>query len=125
MSNIIRNAMKTPDGTILQSFSGHDYKTHVDANGKTYMVDGGLGYCRRSIHEDQVDLTVTLDDPHELVRESCTWGTRGPNGDQPLKYVTLAEMDTDHIEAVLDTQSRMYPQLRIAMENELAYRETE
>ena len=44
MSNIIRNAIQTQDGTVLQSFSGHDYKTHVDANGKTYMVDGGLEY---------------------------------------------------------------------------------
>ena len=122
MSNIIRNALRTPDGTVLQSYSGHDYKTHVDANGKTYMVDGGLEYCRRSIHEDQVNLTVTLDDDHNEVRKACSWGTRGPNGDQPLSYVQLRHMSTAHIEAVLDTQKNMYPQLRTAMENELDFR---
>mgnify|MGYP000681112827 CR=1 FL=1 len=34
MSNIIRNALRTPDGTVIQSSSRHDYETYIDANGK-------------------------------------------------------------------------------------------
>ena len=122
MSNIIRNALQTPDGTIIESRSVHDYQTHIDANGREYMVDGGLDYIRRSANGDEIDLTVTLDDPHEVVREALTWGTYGPNGDQPLSYIKLSDMETDHIRACLKNVPGMYPQFRTAMENELKHR---
>lgn len=122
MSNLIYNALRTPDGTILESSSRHDYKEYTDENGKTYMVDGGLDYIRRSVHEDQVDISVYDDDSHELIREKLTWGTYGKNGDQPFRRVKLSEMETAHIEAVIQTQHGMYPQFRTAMEAELKYR---
>jgi len=122
MSNIIRNALQTPDGTIIESRSVHDYQTHVDANGCEYMVDGGLSYIRRSANGDEIDLTVTLDDPHDIVREALTWGTYGPNGDEPLTYVKLCDMETDHIKACIKNVPGMYPQFRTAMENELKHR---
>ena len=34
--NLIANALRTPDGTVLESKSRHDYREYVDANGKTY-----------------------------------------------------------------------------------------
>jgi len=101
MSNLIRNAIQTPDGTILESFSRHDYKEYTDSNGKTYMVDGGLDYLRRNVHHDQVDLSLYDDQPHEVQREVLKWGTYGINGDQPLQYKTIAKMETGHLEAVL------------------------
>jgi len=122
MSNILHNALRTPDGTVIESRYRHDYVTYIDANGKEYMIDGGLDYVRSSAHGDEEYLTVTLDDPHSIVRDIVTWGTRGPNGDQPLTYVKLADMTTDHIEACLETQDTMYPQIRTAMENELSHR---
>ena len=99
--NLIRNALQTPDGTVIQSHGRHDYVTYTDANGKQYMVDGGLAYLRRSVHEDQVDLSLYDDQPHEVQRELLTWGTYGINGDQPLYYKTIADMDTGHLEAVV------------------------
>ena len=44
---IIYNAIKTPDGTIISSHHRHDFVTHKDKNGKTYGVDGGQSYLRR------------------------------------------------------------------------------
>lgn len=125
MSNLIYSAMRTPDGTVIESRYRHDYVTHKDANGKTYMLDGGLDYLRASMHGDEEFISVTIEDGHDKVREYLTWGTRGPNGDQPLRYVKLKDMDTDHIEACLETQFQMRRAYRTAMENELEYRKAE
>ena len=123
MSGLIYNALRTPDGTIIESKSRHDYVTHVDANGKEYMIDGGLNYVRCSANGDEEHLTITLDDAHAVVRQYCKWGTRGVAGDKPLRYVALHEMDTDHIEAVIQNVPSINLAIKIAMKNELLYRE--
>lgn len=121
---LIYNAIKTPDGTILESRHRHDFKTHVDSiTNKEYMVDGGSSYVRRSAHLDQECLNVYLSDGHTAVREALTWGTRGIDGLQPLTLIKLCDMATDHIEACLTTQYQMDPKFRYAMQVELAYRE--
>jgi len=118
---LIRNALQTPDGTIIESTHRHDYVTYTDANGKQYMVDGGLDYLRRSIHEDQIDMSLYDDEPHEVQRELLTWGTYGINGDQPLQYKTIAEMETGHLEAVVK-MSNVSSVRRKCMVEELARR---
>jgi len=102
MKNLIKNAMQTPDGTILESTHRHDYKTHTDANGKTYMVDGGLAYVRRSAHGDEVDLCLYDNEPHEIQAKVLTWGSYGINGDQPIRWIPIGDMETDHLKAVLE-----------------------
>jgi len=126
-NRLLRNAIQTPDGTILESRHRHDYKEYEDANGWVYMVDGGLDYLRRSInkHAPEVDLSLTEEDAHCDVRKFVTWGTYGKQQDQPLFYITIADMETEHLEAVLDTQKNMYPQVRDLMQDELEYREQE
>jgi hypothetical protein len=122
--NLIRNALQTPDGTVIESKHRHDYVTYTDANGKTYMVDGGLSYIRRSVHEDQVDLSLYDDQPHEVQRVVLTWGTYGINGDQPLEYKAIADMKTGHLEGVvrmagvcLIRKSCMLKELELRYEN--------
>ena len=124
MNRILRNAIQTPDGTIIESRTRHDYKEYEDANGWTYMVDGGLDYVRRSVnkHEPAIDLSLTEAEPHFFLRDYVTWGTYGKEGDEPLSYKTIADMETEHIQAVLDTQRGMYPQIRDFMVAELEYR---
>ena len=122
MSDVIYSAMRTPDGTVIESRHRHDYVTYKDANGKEYMLDGGLDYVRASMNGDEEFISVTLEDGHDKVREYLTWGTRGVNGDQPLRYVKLKDMDTDHIQACLETQFQMRKAYQTAMENELEYR---
>ena len=96
--NLIRNAIQTPDGTILESTHRHDYKEYKDANGLTYMVDGGLEYCRRNRQDSEpyIEMSLYDDEPHSVQREVLKWGTYGINGDQPLKWLSVAEMDTAH-----------------------------
>tara|TARA_R110000822_G_scaffold89718_1_gene207567 strand:+ start:117 stop:494 length:378 start_codon:yes stop_codon:yes gene_type:complete len=121
-AKLIRNALQTPDGTLLESRFRHDYKTHVDANGKTYMIDGGLDYVRCSANGDEIHHCVWNDDPFDKVREAITWGTYGINGDQPLSYIKLCDMETEHIKAVLKLD-RVYPEYIVAMKKELEHRD--
>ena len=121
-SKLIRNAIQTPDGTILESYSRHDYKTYSDANGKEYMVDGGLDYVRRSANGDEIDLCLYDDEPHEVQRQVTKWGSYGINGDQPLKFKCIADMDTDHLSAVLENVKNVAPMIKACMIEELKRR---
>ena len=105
MTQIVCNRIKTPDGMVLTSRTRHDYQTYDDANGWEYMVDGGTEYLRRTSHYAEFmyeELSVYVTDSHEEIREVFDWGTYGPDGDQPLHYMLLKDMDTDHIEKVLE-----------------------
>lgn len=123
--NLIRNAIQTPDGTILRSRSRHDFSSHRDRKtGVTYSVDGGLDYVRRVGLNlgDVKDLSVYAEEvPHSAARDIAEWGTRGKNGKSRLRWITIAEMETDHIEAVLNEYNPA-PGITFVMENELAYR---
>ena len=50
------------------------------------------------------------------------WGTYGPKGDQPKRYVAMSDMSDDHIKAILVTQSQVQGDLRQWFETELAGR---
>lgn len=100
---LIRNSIRTPDGTVLVSKSRHDYNAYEDTTtGKVYMVDGGLTYQRRSANGDEVDMSLYDDQPHEIQREVLKWGSYGKDGKQPLTHIPVSEMDTSHIKAVID-----------------------
>jgi len=119
---LLRNALKTPDGTIIESHSRYDFKRHKDANGKIYMVDGGLDYARSSSNGDEEYLHVYSDQVnHDQARKIVTWGTRGIKGDQPLKYIKVSEMEDDHIVAVLNV-CNPYKQIVKVMLDELKHR---
>jgi hypothetical protein len=120
--NLIANALRTPDGTILESKSRHDYKEYVDSNGKTYMVDGGIDYLRRSAHGDEIDMSLYDDQPHETQARVLTWGTYGINGDQPLRWIAIADMETDHLKAVLENVKNIQTVYKTVMLNELRTR---
>ena len=122
MAMLIKNAIETPDGTILHSRSRHDCVTHTDANGKEYMVDGGLAYQRHSANGDEIDRCVWDDDPFDMIREGVEWGSRGKDGKQELRYIRLCDMETDHIRAVLDNVKTIAYQFKEAMITELEYR---
>ena len=77
MTQIVASFMTTPDGTKLQSFHRHDYKTHIDAlTGEEYMIDGGTDYVRSNVNKIAPKyVTVTIGDPHELRRIWFHWGS--------------------------------------------------
>jgi hypothetical protein len=68
------------------------------------MVDGGTAYLRYGAKDmNKIKIfAVYADDPFEIVRKYASRGSRGVNGDQPLKWIPLCDMKDEHLEAVLD-----------------------
>ena len=107
---LIYNAIRTPDGTVLVSYHRHDYKTHLDDNGETYVIDGGLDYIRTSVNKIPAeDLSLYDDEPFEVIREHVFRGGRGVNGDEPLKYVLLKDINDDWLNAIIDYEEEHRP----------------
>jgi hypothetical protein len=123
MSILLVNAIITPDGTRLTSTHRHDYQSYIDANGETYMVDGGNDYIRHSVNEiPATNACVTTDDPHTIIRDSFTWRSYGKDGAGPITRRTLANLESDHISAILDTQIQLPQEVRAVFSTELAFR---
>lgn len=122
-SEILLNRIKTPDGTILTSYSTHDYVTHVDKNGYEYMVDGGTSYLRRNIYEDAPyeEMSVYSNESIEIIRENVEWGTYGKDGKSSLRYIKIKDMETEHIRAILSNHY-CSPKFREMFYRELDYR---
>lgn len=118
--HIVANQMKLPSGRIIRSWHRHHYN-QVEENGEIYFVDGGTEYQRHSGNAE--DASIYDDDDFEVIRQYFAWGTRGKGGGQPLKWVILCEMETDHIEAILETQHHLSEWRRNIFQTELDYRE--
>lgn len=99
----IQNAVRVIEtGEIIASKHTHDYQSVTTPSGKTAMVDGGPDYFRRGgdaeVEELYLDDKSTVwDQLHKQI-----WGTRGPNGDQPLKYILLKDAEIDHLQGILE-----------------------
>lgn len=122
---LLHSAIETPDGTVLTSRHRHDYVSHVDKNGETYILDGGIDYIRTSINkESSKSILVYSDDPHEKIREYVERGGRGKDGKEELKHVKLKDIDDDWLEAIIyfeETHRPDNPYLEI-YKNEVLWR---
>ena len=120
---IIKNIIKTPDGTILESSHVHDFKMHKDENGEIYINDGGTQYIRRSLNIIPYDdLSIYATDDITIIREIFTWGTYGKDGKDALKRKKLSELSNDHIDAILNTQKHLSNKVLDIFKRELNYR---
>ena len=100
MKKILQNAIKCPDGYILNSCEVHDFQEH---NG--YFVDGGLENYTRCGYpcndKDFEPLFIYENDDFQIKKEKLVWGTYGKNGKNPLKWVKLIDCEDDHLKAIL------------------------
>jgi len=124
-SSIVRNSIITRDGTVLTSYTVHDYKSHMDSVTNTEVsVDGGNHYLKRSGQLDTyTENSIVYGDGHKVCREVKLWGTYGKNGDEPLKFVSASEMTSNHIMAILNGE-RVSGALEQILKDEIKYRES-
>ena len=103
MRQLVYNAVTCLDclSTIV-SHHRHDYKLCGCKN--EAMVDGGTDYVRYGGKnlKKVVHHAVYADDNFEIVRQYATRGSRGKDGQQPLTYISIRDMDDDYLQAVLD-----------------------
>lgn len=125
---IICNAMWTTDGTFLHSKHRHDYRSHIDRHtGETYFIDGGNDYVRYSNQVGVELCTITMKEPHFLKRKFFAWRTFGKDGEflPEGKWVYLEDMETEHIQAILDTQQHIKgTYIEVLFKDELTWRES-
>jgi hypothetical protein len=104
---IIKNAIKTPDGTIIESKHRHDFVCHIDKiTNKKYCIDGGLDYLRRVTEgDDYEDVSISTDEnDHLMLREHLKWGQNYDKDNNRLPetiYRPIKDMKTDHIESII------------------------
>lgn len=124
MSKILARAIITPDGTVLQTFTGHDYKEHLDKNGEVYMIDGGPSiYGRSSVNiVEPKHVIVTIDSPFEEIRNWFHWGSYGKSGKEKLTRIPLKDLTEEHIQAIINTQERISDEIATIFKKELAFR---
>lgn len=104
MRKIVYNALRTPDGTVIESTHRHDYVEHKDKNGKTYIIDGGLDYVRCTNHGDEVLLTKYADQPHEQIREYAFrtgYGKPGTDDYGTYRLTRIADMDDEYLDEAI------------------------
>jgi hypothetical protein len=109
----------TPDGTILQSKNRHDFVCYKDNEGKHYFVDGGLDYQRTS--GDLTSLCLCEGADHKEVRKYFMWGSHGGMG--TTIWRSPSELTTEHIRAILETQTQVPLYIKKVFQDELIYRD--
>ena len=110
-------------GEVLVSEHRHDYKTCSCPN--ETMIDGGNAYVRYGGKDlSKVETFTVFDtDDFKFVRRYAARGGRGVNGDEPLTWTKLCNMNDDWLEAVLDyyPEGTNNPHLRL-ISKEIEYR---
>ena len=61
----------------------------------------------------------------DFIDPEMEWGTYGKNGDEPLKHNKLKDCDTEHLIAIVKTQSKISARYRTTIEFLIHHREVD
>ena len=107
MSKLIQNAFYVPSiDKYFPSWNTHDFVLYKFPDGREIYYDGGLSYERRGGDFELfteglvIDVSLIEDSPREEIYNKLLWGTRGKNGDQPLRYRPIKEFTLEHLIAL-------------------------
>ena len=111
-------------GDVLISRHRHDY-VMCGCDNKT-MLDGGTEYQRfggKVLKYVDLSGTIYLSDGFEKCRTAPIWGSYGKDGTEPVKYMSVAEMSTEHLGSVIKEMGNRIEKWRLdLMKQELEQR---
>jgi hypothetical protein len=124
---LLVNKIRCPDGTVLQSTHQHDFKQHIQEDGREYFIDGGTQYQRIGYSDLEFeDLSLYTDDPHEKIREEFIWGRNFDKNGKKLpqtEYIALKDLEDGHLESLCYFTLKGYPaKINQVLVNEWNYR---
>jgi len=98
---VVNRAKCLECGDEIQSHHRHDYVTCTCGN---VSRDGGTDYIRSCVVDRDKYLSMNLDEDSdfELIRKHLCRGSRGKNGDQPLTWIPLKDIDDDYLVSLID-----------------------
>lgn len=104
MKILIRNRAQCLDcNAILESRFTHDFVSCNCGN----FVDGGLSYQRSG--GNVKDMSVYSDCDFSIIRENLFRGSHGINGDKPLTYALLKDVDNDWLDSIIRYEKEFRP----------------
>ncbi len=78
---------------------------------KLHGVYSNKGYNEllevKNIHAES--FCIYDDEPHETLRMYIERGSRGKDGDEPLRYIKLKDIDDDYLKAIIDYEEELRP----------------
>lgn len=116
-----------PSGKKLVSWHIHDLKI-FEEDGIEYMIDGGQdsGYTRYSDPDNKCEFkNDTIEDSISWIRDSFKWGVGYDKNNKRLsetKEVLLKDLDTTHIEKILELDKVKGRYIEQFFKEELKYR---
>ena len=120
---LLLNRWKSNDGTVLISRFQHDFVSHFDTvDQTTVFIDGGLGPCVRVSGDLENMCLYDTDEDHMELRELYSWTSYGIDGRQPPKTQVIKDLTTDHVCAIIKTQTHLPDHVLNMFRRELTYR---
>lgn len=99
MSRIILNSIQCNNcKSVLVSYTRHDFN---QCSCGSVCVDGGKDYLRR-VGINYTELSVTTDDPFEVIRKHFFWASNGKDGKEPLKRISLDKITDSHLDNLIE-----------------------
>lgn len=113
---LIQNAAYCSDcDKIFVSTNCHDM-----TGCKHGFIDGGLDYVRGGGRLESLALYTT--NSRDDIKNKLVWGTYGKNGNESLRRKLVKDLDTDHLKAILETQTHIHALRKQAILDVLASR---
>lgn len=122
-AKLLVNRWMTKDGTVLISHTQHDFQSHFDTvDQQEVFIDGGIGPTIR-VSGDLLNMCLyDKDEDHHEVRELYLWTSYGVDGKQPPKTQPIKDLTTEHIAAILKTQTHLPEHVLNMFQREIVYR---
>jgi hypothetical protein len=118
---LLQNALRCKlCDTIIVSLTVHDFQKCECGQ---VMVDGGREYAKFSGKEEDIEQLYLWDEStNKDFENKLIWGTRGRDGNGPLIFMLVKDLETSHIESIVKNQIQISSMYKSVFKSELRRR---